>query len=57
MKNAIQVAMEKFGGISVAVNCAGILGMTMPTLTEKGPYPLEEFQRTLEVANQLYHYK
>ena len=51
VKNAIQVAMEKFGGISVAVNCAGILGMSMPTLTEKGPYPLEEFQRTLEVYN------
>ena len=49
MKNAVQVAMEKFGGINVAVNCAGILGMLMPTITEKGPHPLEDFQRILQV--------
>ena len=55
--NAVQIAKEKFGGINVVVNCAGIAGMLSPTLTEKGPYPLEGFQRTLQVSSQLDLYK
>lgn len=53
VKKAVQVAMEKFGGINVVVNCAGIIGMSGKTLTENGPYPVEEFQRTLQVATEL----
>ena len=48
LKNALQVAKEKYGGLNVAVNCAGI-GIAMRTLTKKGPHPLEEFQRVLNV--------
>ena len=48
VKNAVDVAKEKFGGLSVAVNCAGI-GIAKRTLTKKGPHPLEEFQRILQV--------
>ena len=46
VRNAVEVAREKFGGISAAVNCAG-MGIAKRTLTKKGPHPLEEFQRTL----------
>ena len=48
VKHAIQVAREKFGGLNVAVNCAGI-GIAKRTLTKKGPHPLEDFQRVLNV--------
>ena len=48
VKNAVHVAKEKFGGLNVAVNCAGI-GMAKRTLTKRGPHPLEEFQRVLQV--------
>ena len=49
MKNAVQIAKEKHGGLNVAVNCAGI-GIAKRTLTKKGPHPLEEFQRVLQVS-------
>ena len=49
MKNAVQIAKEKYGGLNVAVNCAGI-GIAKRTLTKKGPHPLEEFQRVLQVS-------
>ena len=48
VKNAVQIAKEKYGGLNVAVNCAGI-GIAKRTLTKKGPHPLEEFQRVLQV--------
>ena len=46
VKNAVQIAKEKYGGLNVAVNCAGI-GIAKRTLTKKGPHPLEEFQQVL----------
>ena len=49
VSNAVKVAREKFGGISTAVNCTG-MGIAKRTLSKKGPHPLEEFQRTLQVC-------
>ena len=49
VKNAVGMAKEKYGGLNVAVNCAGI-GIAKRTLTKKGPHPLEEFQRVLQVS-------
>lgn len=48
VKNAIEVAKEKYGVVNVAVNCAGI-GIAKRTLTKKGPHPLQDFQRVLTV--------
>ena len=48
VKNAIEVAKEKYGVINTAVNCAGV-GIAMRTLTKKGPHPLQDFQRVLTV--------
>lgn len=48
VKKAIQVAVEKFGLLTAAVNCAGI-GIAKRTLTKKGPHPLSEFQQVLNV--------
>ena len=39
---------ETYGRLNVAVNCAGI-GIAKRTLTKKGPHPLEDFQRVLNV--------
>jgi NAD(P)-dependent dehydrogenase (short-subunit alcohol dehydrogenase family) len=41
-------AGAELGPIRVAVNCAGI-GTATRVLSKKGPFPLEEFRRTLEV--------
>lgn len=43
VKGALVVAEEEYGGVNVAVNCAGI-GVAMRTLSRKGPHPLEHFQ-------------
>jgi 3-hydroxyacyl-CoA dehydrogenase/3-hydroxy-2-methylbutyryl-CoA dehydrogenase len=48
VQNAIQVAVEKFGGLTAAVNCAGI-GIAKRTVTKKGPHPLNEFEGVLRV--------
>ena len=46
---AIQLAKERYGPITAAVNCAGI-GVAIKTLNKKGePHPVEEFSRTLQV--------
>ena len=47
VKNAVQIAKEKYGSLNVAVNCAGIGIAAKRTLTKKGPHPLEEFQQVL----------
>ncbi|XP_064399140.1 3-hydroxyacyl-CoA dehydrogenase type-2-like [Halichondria panicea] len=48
VKNALQVARERYGAVTVAVNCAGI-AIAKRTLTKKGPHPLEEFHQIIKV--------
>ena len=51
MKKALEVAMNKYGKLDVAVNCAGI-GIAVQTYNfNKGTvHPLDEFQRVLNVS-------
>ena len=47
---AIQIAKERFGPITAAVNCAGI-GCAVKTLNKKGqPHAIEEFSKVLQVC-------
>ena len=39
---------DQYGPINALVNCAGI-GVATKTLSKKGPHPLEEFNRVLNV--------
>ncbi len=41
-------AAERFGGLHIGVNTAGG-GTALRTLSKKGPHPLEEFQRVVEL--------
>ena len=45
---AIDRAVKEFGGIRIAVNCAGI-GWAQRTVTKDGPHGLEPFQKVMEV--------
>lgn len=45
---SIESAMNKFGKITAAVNCAGI-APPMRTLGKKGPHSLEQFAKVLNV--------
>jgi NAD(P)-dependent dehydrogenase (short-subunit alcohol dehydrogenase family) len=45
---AIQGAVERFGGLNGAVNCAGI-GIAERTLGRDGPHPLDRFARVITV--------
>ena len=49
VESAIQVAQEKFGELTLAVNCAGI-AIAKKTLSSKGPHPLEEFSKVIQVS-------
>lgn len=44
----LSVAKEKYGTLNAVVNCAGI-GIAMRTLSKKGPHPLEDFARVINV--------
>ncbi|MGE5856204.1 MAG: 3-hydroxyacyl-CoA dehydrogenase [Syntrophaceae bacterium] len=48
VQQAIQKAMEAFGGVNVVINCAGI-GVACKALTKKGPMPLAEFNRVVQI--------
>ncbi len=48
MQAAIDVARKDFGGLHVAVGCAG-LGTAMRVLGKGGPFPLDLFQLTINV--------
>ncbi|XP_046542966.1 3-hydroxyacyl-CoA dehydrogenase type-2-like [Haliotis rubra] len=50
VKNALSIAQSKFGGLNVAVNCAGI-GVAFQTYNFKSgtPHDLDDFKRVLEV--------
>lgn len=47
-QNAINIAMEKMGKITAAVNCAGI-AYGIKTVGRDGPHPLNAFQKTIDV--------
>jgi hypothetical protein len=53
VRSALEVAKEKYGGVTAAVNCAGI-GIAMRTLSKKGPHPLDQFQVSITHANSMH---
>lgn len=48
VKNALDLANEKFGNVNVGVNCAGI-GVAQRTLSKKGPHDFNSFLKVLQV--------
>ncbi|MEW5898353.1 MAG: 3-hydroxyacyl-CoA dehydrogenase [Bacillota bacterium] len=48
VQNAVNRVVEAFGGIHVVVNCAGI-ATAEKVLGKKGPMPLENFNRVIQV--------
>lgn len=48
VKDALQKAVAKFGGVHIAVNCAGV-GTAMKTTGKAGPMPLEMFEMCIRV--------
>lgn len=40
--------METYGGVTAAINCAGI-GIAKRTITKNGPHPLNEFEQIIRV--------
>ena len=45
---AVARAIERFGRLDVAVNCAGV-GVAMKTVSKQGPMPLEMFTKVIEI--------
>ena len=45
---AIELAQDRMGGLSAAVNCAGI-AYGIKTVGKDGPHPLDAFQRTIDI--------
>jgi len=48
VQDAIRKTMTAFGGFNVVINCAGI-GVACKALTKKGPMPLAEFNRVVQI--------
>lgn len=48
VQNAIQTAKDRFGGLHVVINCAGI-GVAEKVLGKAGPSSLESFTRVIQV--------
>lgn len=48
VKNALDVTVEKFGGVHIAVNCAGI-APGQKVLGKNGPATLELFEKTMRI--------
>ena len=48
VKGAIDAALQSFGGLHGAVNCAGVAGAEK-VLGREGPHPLESFSKVVEV--------
>lgn len=46
--NAIQETVKKFGGLHIAVNCAGI-GSASKTVGKNGPHPLDYFKTVVDI--------
>jgi NAD(P)-dependent dehydrogenase (short-subunit alcohol dehydrogenase family) len=45
---AVRSAVDRFGALQVAVNCAGV-GAAMRTITREGPMPLDLFRKVVEI--------
>ncbi|HSK85612.1 MAG TPA: 3-hydroxyacyl-CoA dehydrogenase [Rubrobacter sp.] len=48
VQDAVDAAVEAFGGLNGAVNCAGI-GPAARVLGRKGPHPLDMFEKTVHI--------
>ncbi len=48
VESALDRAVGEFGGIQIAVSCAGI-GWAQRTVTREGPHPLEPFEKVVQV--------
>lgn len=48
VKRAINLAVEKLGGLHGAINCAGI-GMSKRVIGKNGPFPLDIFNKVVQV--------
>jgi NAD(P)-dependent dehydrogenase (short-subunit alcohol dehydrogenase family) len=48
VQSALSVAKQSFGGVHVAINCAGIIGAGR-VVGKEGPYDLASFSRTIHV--------
>ncbi len=48
VQQALDTAVERFGGIHICVNCAGI-GNAIKTVGKRGPFSLNQFRKVLEV--------
>jgi NAD(P)-dependent dehydrogenase (short-subunit alcohol dehydrogenase family) len=48
VERAVAVAVERFGALHVAVNCAGV-GAAMKTYGKQGPMPLAMFSKVIEI--------
>lgn len=48
VKDALQAATDKFGGVHVAINCAGIATMAK-TVGKEGPFSFDLFSKTIAV--------
>lgn len=48
VSNTVKAALDNFGKLTLAVNCAGI-APPMKTLSKKGPHTLEQFDKVLRV--------
>lgn len=48
VQKAVNTTVEKLGGIHIVVNCAGI-GVAQKVLGKKGPMPLENFNKVIQV--------
>jgi len=48
VEQAVAKTVEKFGGVQILVNCAGV-GTAARTISKQGPMPLELFKKTVEI--------
>ena len=48
VRTAVQAASERMGGITLAVNCAGV-ATAGRTLGRNGPWPAEQFNRVIQI--------
>ena len=48
VSTAVNAAFERFGGLQVVVNCAGV-GTAGRTISREGPLPLEQFVRVINI--------
>lgn len=46
--SAVHIAVERFGGVHILVNCAGV-GLAMRTVGKEGPHPLDLFETVIRI--------